>query len=260
MLKVLNKDKNGRIHFELSGVNPGVANALRRGMLEQVPTMAIERVEIKKNSSVLYDEVIAHRLGLIPLATDLKSYKLPSACKCEGEGCAQCELILTLKTSATGMVTAEQLKSKDPKVVPIHKGMPIVKLLKGQELEVEAIAVLGVGAEHAKWSPGLVWHEYKPTVRVNASSSKLAEVRDLYPKQAFEGAKLSKDKIIKHDLIEACVGVCDEVMSVDYSNKDFIFHIEPWGQLKPQEMLSTAVDILKEDLKSFESAFKETKS
>jgi len=107
--------------------------------------MAIEDVEVRKNSSSLYDEMIAHRLGLIPLTTDLKSYNLPSECKCEGKGCARCQLVLTLSAKGPGIVYSSSLKSKDPKVKPVFDNFPIVKLLKGQEIELEATATLGTG-------------------------------------------------------------------------------------------------------------------
>ncbi len=65
-------------------------------MTEEVPTMAIEDVEFRKNNSILYDEIIAHRLGLVPLKTDLKSYNLPEKCKCKGEGCARFQLTVPI--------------------------------------------------------------------------------------------------------------------------------------------------------------------
>src|SRR3989338_7641852 len=128
--------KNNKLAFMLKGANAAFANALRRAVLEEVPTMAIEDIEFRKNSSVLYDEIIAHRMGLIPLTTDLETYNLPSDCKCKGEGCASCQVKLTLDVEGPATVYASDLKSKDPKVKPVFPGMPINKLLKGQKLEL----------------------------------------------------------------------------------------------------------------------------
>ena len=76
-IEFLNKHKGtGRITFLLKNSNPATANAIRRLIIERVPTMAIYEVEYTKNSSALYDEIVAHRLGLIPLKTDLKGYDL----------------------------------------------------------------------------------------------------------------------------------------------------------------------------------------
>jgi len=257
-IKTLGVDKkSGRMDFELENVSPGVANALRRTISESMPVMAIEKVEFANNSSALYDEVIAHRLGLIPLKTDLKSYNLAEQCSCEGEGCAKCELKLTLKANNTGWVTADQLKSKDPAIVPVHPGMPIAKLIKGQEIELEATAVLGKGSEHAKWSPGLVWFENKSSVTVNSKSKKLAEFKEKYPPQAFDSSgNLSKKNIEDNNLIDACAGICDDIVKVDYDDSVFVFHIEPWGQLNCQQILETAATMLNEELDAFSDALK----
>jgi len=154
-----NQEKKNKIIFSLTGVDIAYANTLRRLMGFEVPVMAIEDVEFRKNSSILYDEVLAHRLGLIPLTTDLKSYDLPNECKCKGAGCASCQVKLTLKASGPGMVYSSDLKSKDPAVKPVFNKIPIVKLLEGQELELEATAVLGQGKVHSKWCPGLIFYK-----------------------------------------------------------------------------------------------------
>jgi DNA-directed RNA polymerase subunit D len=125
-------------------------------MIAEVLTMAIEDVEIIKNSSAMYDETLAHRLGLLPLTTDLKSYRMKKGA--EDDGSAACETTLTLKAKGPCTVYASALKSKDPKIVPAHPDMPLCVLLKGQELEIIATAILGHGKEHMKWSPCLAWY------------------------------------------------------------------------------------------------------
>jgi len=73
-IKVLKKDDN-KVVFKVSKISPAIANALRRYIVAYVPTMAVDELEIKENGSALFDEVLALRIGLIPLKTDLKSYK-----------------------------------------------------------------------------------------------------------------------------------------------------------------------------------------
>ncbi|MFA5797737.1 MAG: DNA-directed RNA polymerase subunit D [Candidatus Woesearchaeota archaeon] len=155
---ISNEEKKERISFSLTGVDVAYANTLRRLMGFEVPVMAIDDVEFRKNNSILYDEMLAHRLGLIPLTTDLKSYNLMSECKCAGAGCASCTVKFTLKAVGPCTVTTADLKSKDPDIKPISHKIQIVRLLEGQELELEATAILGQGKEHSKWCPGLVFY------------------------------------------------------------------------------------------------------
>ncbi len=102
----------------LKDVAPSTANAIRRTILAEVPTLAIEDVRIKENSSSLYDEIIAHRLGLIPIKTDLKLFNFREHCKCKGKGCPSCTLELTLTAKCNKdnqTVYSTDLKSKDKK-------------------------------------------------------------------------------------------------------------------------------------------------
>ena len=146
------------IKFSIKGINKGFANALRRTMMMEIPTMAIEWVDFIKNDSVLNDEIIAHRLGLIPLEFDLKQYNLPEKCKCEGKGCSLCQVKFTLKKKGPCMVYSGDLKSRSG-VKPKYDKIPIVELFEDEELELEAIAQLGFGKTHAKWQGAVVGYK-----------------------------------------------------------------------------------------------------
>ena len=212
MIELLKKDKKtGRVTFLLKGSTPAFANALRRIMIEGVPSMAIEDVEFVQNSSALYDEVLAHRLGLIPLSTDLKGYELR---KPGDELSAKNSVKLILRAKGPCTVYAEDLKSKDPKVKPVYPKTPIVRLLKGQELELEATAVLGMGKEHVKFAPCLVWYTYKPKVTVNNGHKDFDKFKDKYPSQVFANGKIDAKLIEQHNLYEACDGVNDEIVKI----------------------------------------------
>ena len=213
-LKTVHKTKDGRYTFELSGLTPAFANALRRTIVEDVPTMAIHDVELLKNSSVLYDEIIAHRLGLIPLTTDLKGYELPDENAPEGEFVAKSMVHLTLKAKGPCTVYASELKSKDPKIKPVFGDMPIVQLLKGQELELQAVAVLGTGKKHVKWTPALAWYRYKAKVSVNNGSKQLADFIAKYPSQVVKDGKIDKAAIEKLDLIDSVDGFNEDIVKV----------------------------------------------
>ena len=151
-MQLLKKTEN-TLQFILKEINPETANTLRRIMIAEVPVLAIEEVNFIKNESALYDEILAHRLGLTPLVTDLKSYELKDQCSCEGKGCAKCQLLLSLKTKGPCTVYASELQSQDPRVKPVFGNIPITLLVKNQKLELEATAILGQGKQHAKFSP-----------------------------------------------------------------------------------------------------------
>ncbi|MBW2967737.1 DNA-directed RNA polymerase subunit D [Candidatus Woesearchaeota archaeon] len=240
--------KQNRVTFLIKGTTPAFANMLRKTITDEVPTMAIEDVEFRKNSSVLYDEMIAHRLGLIPLATDLSAYNLPEECTCNGEGCSKCQLMFTLKAKGPGYVYASELKSKDPKVVPMHPKMPIVKLIKGHTLELEATAVLGRGREHAKWSPGLAFYKYMPEIEIKKGVQDPKAVADSCPVDVFsfknKELSVNKDNLMRCHLCGACVDVDPEHIKLNESSTDFVFTVESWGQLSVKEIVSSAVDAM----------------
>lgn len=188
------------VRFELSGTDASMANALRRMMIAETPTLAIERVYMYENSTVLPDEMIAHRLGLIPLKTTrrggVKSWNYAHDCECE-EGCELCHVSLTCDVSFEDLkenedvisasgdalvipVTTANLvcsnkdvevvdfSSQDEKLRSYDKGIVLVKLGPGQRLKFEAHAIKGIAKEHAKWNPtATVAMKYDAVIKLN---------------------------------------------------------------------------------------------
>ncbi len=246
--------KEDVVVFSVDGVKPSFVNSLRRAIINEVPTMAIEDVEFKKNTSSLYDEMLALRVGLLVLSTDLDSYEFPSE-KVPADS-AKASLKLTLSVKGPKTVYASDFKSADPKVKPIHEKTPIVKLLEGQELEVEATAVLGRGKDHAKWSPGHAYFRNDAEIEVNNKSGLAEEYRNMFPQEIFKDGKIDKQSIIKNDLIEAVDGVNEEIIKVNHNPEKFIFTIESWGQLTPERMMEEAVKILVDKCDEFSEKIK----
>jgi DNA-directed RNA polymerase subunit D len=158
-IKLLEKDEN-RIRLILKDIDRSYANAIRRFAIKEVPVMAIDDVVIYENSSVIYDELVAHRLGLIPLKTDLTSFVLPEDCECHSEfGCSRCRVSFILEDEAKDNVKtvySGSLKSQDNNIKPTNDSIPIVKLAPGQKIKLEAYAKLGRGKDHAKWQASTV--------------------------------------------------------------------------------------------------------
>jgi DNA-directed RNA polymerase subunit D len=248
------KKQDDKIVFELSDVDISYANTLRRLFMNEVPVMAIEDVELRKNDSGLYDEIIAHRLGLIPFRTDLKSYNLMSECTCKGEGCGRCQLKMTLRAKGPGTVYSGDIKTKDPKVKPVFTKMPIAKLLEGQELEFEATAILGLGKTHAKWSPCLAYYKESVDIKIEKQPDNKEEIVEQCPVDIFE---IKNDKLVLVEdnvddciLCNACVDLSGKKIKVE-PKKTYVITVESWGQLEPHEIVEKAIDAYDQQLDEF---------
>ena len=144
-LDIISQNKE-KISVKIKGIPLQYANALRRICLNGVPVYAIDTVDTIINSSVMADEGIAHRLGLIPLKTEFSAIQ---------QNDESDRIMLTLdsdKSSETRTVLSGELKSQDSTVHPISDHIRIVTLAPEQRLKIEAYARLGRGTEHAKWN------------------------------------------------------------------------------------------------------------
>jgi len=154
-LAIISKDER-KMSIKLKGVPLQYANALRRICLNGIPIFAIDTIDIIENSSVLPDEGLAHRLGLVPIKTDLGRFNEPAKCDCESEtGCSNCKVMLVLDsgdTDVTKTILTDELTSEDDSIKPVSDKIPIVQLAPGQRVKVECYARLGRGREHAKWN------------------------------------------------------------------------------------------------------------
>ncbi|KUF73367.1 DNA-directed RNA polymerases II [Phytophthora nicotianae] len=286
------------IRFELSETDASVANAIRRVMISEVPTLAIDLVSIEINTSVMTDEFLAHRLGMIPLNFDggLENFRqrfvYSQDCDCD-ENCPNCSVEFTLDVIADSgvlSVTSEALKSSDPYIRPVNfsseeelnntqdTGVIIAKLGPGQRLRLSAIAKLGIGKEHAKWSPvAVATYMYDPIITLNQavlstySPEQKAELYKSCPTEVYETDENYEQVRMKNWMLEErgdamrCM-YCDECVKLADSFKDnpeddsavtirmredkFIFSVETTGQLKPEEVVICALDLIREKLSS----------
>jgi DNA-directed RNA polymerase subunit D len=142
----ITNENDEKVSVKIKGVPLQYANALRRICLNGVPIYAVESIDVLENSSVLADEGVAHRVGLIPLKTDLSASK---------DGNENDKIMLTLDSGVsdeTRTILSGELKSQDESVVPTSNNIPIVTLAPGQSIKFEAYARLGKGTEHARWN------------------------------------------------------------------------------------------------------------
>ena len=243
------------LRFYINGVDTEVASALRRTMMADVPTMAIEDVVVVENTSPMRDEMLSHRLGLVPLKTDLESYTLRESCDCHSElGCGKCSVTLTLEAEAVDSsrtVYSRELDSSDPEVVPASGEIPILKLAQGQRVKLEAYARLGTGREHAKWQPVAV-SVFKNAVRYSFALKKCdlcEKCIKACPRQILqaEGKRIVLVDPEDCDLCYKCKESCPkEAISIMPEKNAFVFNIESTGVLPPERILTKALDILTE--------------
>ena len=230
-MKLINKS-NTQIIFSAE-IDESLANAIRR-YVNEIPVLGIDEVEIFKNDSALYDETIAHRIGLIPL-------------KMEKGLTNKSEIDLKLIVNKEGEVLSGDLKGK---AEIVYKEIPLTILNKGQELEIVAKAKLGKGSEHSKYSPGSIF--YRNVAEITMDKEFLEEVRKTCPNAEI---KEKGDKIIITDdkrkgICDVCEGICEFVgkkAEVNYKD-ELIINIESFGQMDSKEIFDKAIKELEKDL------------
>ncbi|KAG7008319.1 DNA-directed RNA polymerase II subunit [Physcia stellaris] len=247
---VVREVSTNRVKFDLVNVDLAFANSLRRVILAEVPTVAIELVEVEANTSVLADEYIAHRLGLIPLNSKNCDLLYDSRdCECEGY-CDQCSITLTLHARCTGdevmKIYARDLVVSEGRpndsigrpVITDAEGLGsvICKLRKGQELRMKCIAKKGIAKEHAKWAPtSAVGFEYDP-------HNKLRHLSYWYE----EDAEAEWPKSQNAHLEDA--PVANQPFDYTAVPSKFYFDLESIGNLEPDAVVVQGIKVLQQKL------------
>lgn len=227
----------------------GLANAIRRSV-NDIPVLAIDEVDIYKNDSALYDEIIAHRCGLIPL----KNEKLIEGgkCSCKEKGCPKC--MVQLKLKSIGDKGKTEVLAKEFGKLVVYGEMPIVLLEKGQELELVAKAKVGRGKEHAKYSPGLVYYRILNKIEISPEGEKHSELAELYPKIFEFDGKLKIKNLWECDLDEEEIKEFKGIEIIP--TKELVFLIESWGMIEGGEIFMGSVKAIEDNLKELEKALK----
>lgn len=264
-IEILEKD-DVSLRLRIEGTNAAFMNTLRRIILSEVPSMAVDDVVIIENSSTLQDEFLAHRIGLMPLKTDLDTYNLPENCKCKSEfGCNLCRVSLILDVEAedhTITVYSGDFKSENPSVVPVSNKIPIVKLAPEQKIRLEAYARLGKGEDHARWQPvSMCAYKYMPIIRVDTKLCDLCgDCIKTCPQNVLikTGSEIEIRNIENCTLCQDCVDACKKTpnaVKVTWDENSFIFNLESTGALSPERILREGLNILDGKLKEFLDQF-----
>ena len=265
--------------FELNNVDVSFANALRRIMLADVQTMAIEYVNIEANDSVIHDEVLAHRLGLIPIRADPNDFE-PCTTRSDlvhGKNCIELVLDVTARKKAAKpdgsvIVTTKDFRAittttsksttissssddddEDEANFMIHQDIVIAKLKPGQRIKLRCFAIRGTGGDHIKWSP-VCTASYRatPSVRVKESitGSDAEEIKKSCPKNVFdiEDGTLIVANMRSCSVCRECVRLPQgkEKIELGRVKDSFCFSVETTGALSPEEIVRRAALVLKE--------------
>lgn len=144
----IEKEKANRVEFSVDGITVPFANAIRRYVMSHVPVLAIEHVTFYDNTSWIFDEYIAHRLGMLPITTPAK---LPD----------NVEINFSIDETGPKVVYSKDIKSSDKEIHAAREKIPILTLNENQHLRLEARVVKGIGTKHAKFQSGLASYELK---------------------------------------------------------------------------------------------------
>ncbi len=232
---------DNKARFVINQIEPAIINGLRRSMLAEVPTMAIDYINIYGNTSVLFDEQIALRIGLIPFTTDLESFVLPEECDCNGEGCTKCQVSMTLSSKGPKMVYSGDILSSDPKIIPTDERIPIVELKMDEELVLEAFAKLGTGRKHPKWQAGIACgYKNFPEIHILENCDSCGKCVGECPKGILimENDILTVTDALSCNLCSLCTDACDiNAIIVQGKTNSFIFRMESDGSYTARNLL-----------------------
>ena len=214
--------------------NEPLFNAIRRSVSE-VPTLAIDEVEIYKNDSALYDEVLAHRLGLIPLKTE-KSMNSKTK--------------IDLKLSKTGPCTVYSGDFEGAGEV-VYGKIPLTLLGEGSKIEILASAILGKGIEHSKYTPGLCYYRNILEIKSNSEIDKIVQKSKGLIKAEKKGSKWICD--LNDSEIKEIENLDKEAIK---DSEEILLIIESYGNMPAKDILTNAIDVLSENMDELEKELK----
>ncbi len=259
-IKILEEGGNF-IRFEVNDVSPAYANLLRRTLINDIPKLAISKVnfhhgEIRQEGDKVYssltslfDEVIASRLGMIPLPTDLKMNERET-CSCGGAGCSLCTVNYSIFVVGPKKVTSGDLIAVgDSKMSPIDKDIPIVELNERQAMMLDAEAYMGRAREHARFqTTSGVSYRYGRELKVSAREPELDEIIKNSPKNVLR--KNDKEVVFTADFPSKYLSKLYRMDSLEVKEDErrFIFYFETDGSLTPRQVLDYALSRIRDRL------------
>jgi DNA-directed RNA polymerase subunit D len=254
----INRFDEESVEIIIEGCRPYFVNTLRRILMEDLPQIAIEDIVIYDNTSALFDEIIAHRLGLIPILYR-EGLRPRSECSCKGEGCANCTVHFTLSKEGPCAIQSGDLVPENPDFSVVDPSIPLLELAEGHRLILEASAVLGTGKEHAKWQ-GVsgAGYKYYPEIKIDLEKCDgCASCVSACPRNCLE--LVDKKVVVKNiedcSICKACVDACGmDSIKVSGNENKIIFHFDTDGKMGGDKAVLLALEIFDSKLKDLKKS------
>lgn len=239
-------------------------NSLRRIMLADLPKLAVDNVVIYDNTSALFDEIVAHRLGSVPIPTDLSLLTFKDECVCKGKGCPNCTVRYTLSKEGEGTIYSGDLQPAEKSWAIKEDKIPLVELYGDQRLILEVEAVLGRGRDHAKWQP-VQAPGYRMETTVEFDKKRMNDLEKFIEKLPKNLVEIKGDKLEVKD--PAQLSLLE--YHIDKEKADFItmkrdpskitFSFETDGALSAKDAIIESAKILQEKYKELGKQLKNIK-
>ena len=261
MLRVENfsSPEKNELEFDIYGADPSVLNSVRRVMMAEVATVAIERVLMANNTSVIPDEVLAHRLGLVPIFANPKKLKMLTE---NAELDEKNHLKFHVKVDAKEKTT---VLSNDIKWVPVgnqeqdcgpvsvEKDIILVKLAPGQQLDMELIATKGIGQEHGKWNPSscaMYKHHLRIALRSDLKGDHARKVQEFFSPGVIGVDSKGVAAVINTKLCNQSPeylrgSEVADLVEIERLPEQFNFRIETTGYYAPADLFVESLQVLR---------------
>jgi DNA-directed RNA polymerase I and III subunit RPAC1 len=272
--------------FDIKGVDPTIVNTLRRIMIAEIPTMAIETVIVNQNTSIIPDEVFAHRLGLVPILADANDFieRKPED-DFNDKNSIKFTLNIKCYKDKNGQIINENIYTKDLVFEPqgdqekkyynsqtkkysiglVHDDILLNKLIPGMEIDLECYCEKGIGRTHAKWSPVCTAY-YRLANKINIlkeiKGDDAEELRQLCPKGVFivnKKGNAEVGNIRECTMCRECIRQkkFTDLIELGKIADHYEFHIESVGMYTPESIFFRAIDVLKNKINIWHELLKE---
>ena len=278
-------DVSDEIVFQMIGVDASIANAIRRIMLVEIPVMAVEKVCVRNNTSVMQDEVLAHRLGLIPIGAMANEFEYRDANSAlHGTEHDTLEFVLRVRCRKNPHCCDAQVNDSDHIYVddrittrylewvprgsqrqrlsgpigPAFNNILLTRLIPGQELDLQLFCVKGIAKDHAKFS-AVATASYRLMPHITLLKPVRGKLADALQScftpgvigvcESSDGDKEAYVADSSRDTLarEALQHpMIKDCVKIECVRDHFIFSVESAGQMRPENVLMQAFSVLED--------------